>query len=127
MQLSMAAYAVRMKKNTTAQGLRAQALALAHLRAAGLVEVACNVRCGGGELDLIMWHDRCLVFVEVRLRRSDTCGGALASVDQKKQQRLRRAAAAYLQQCRAYDRVTCRFDVVGVSADNEITWIHSAF
>ncbi|MET0321128.1 MAG: YraN family protein, partial [Duganella sp.] len=54
--------------------------ALDHLTRQGLVLVERNFRCKGGEIDLIMQHQACLVFVEVRRRASSRFGGAAASV-----------------------------------------------
>lgn len=66
---------------TKQRGDAAEAAALAHLQAAGLVLVARNYRTpgrGGGEIDLIMRdpRDGPLVFVEGRQRASASHGGA---------------------------------------------------
>src|SRR5690606_23628442 len=66
------------------------------LREQGLELVTQNWRCRLGEIDLIMQHGDTLVFVEVRYRAQDDFGGALASVDQRKQRRLVLAARHYL-------------------------------
>ncbi len=95
--------------------------------AAGLVPVARNLRYKVGELDLVMRDGATLVFVEVRARRSLAFGGAAASVDARKQMRLRRAAQCYLQAAfgqRAWP--ACRFDVVAFEA-GEPRWLKAAF
>lgn len=97
------------------------------LQQAGLQWVASNVRYRYGEIDLIM-RDTCgWVFVEVRFRKNDRFGGALASITRDKKRRLLRAAAAWLaarQQSFATD--CCRFDIIAVTG-NDVQWIQNAF
>jgi len=66
-----------------------------------------------------------LVFVEVRYRRSERFGGAVASIDRRKQARLIAAAGFYLQ--RHPTDLPCRFDVVAIGADDGIQWLQNAF
>ena len=106
----------------------AENLALEHLQSNGLKLVQRNYRCRGGELDLIMQDGKVLAFVEVRYRRSQRFGGAVASVDQRKQQRIALAASHYLQ--RHANQSVCRFDVVSVGGTVEkpsIEWLKDAF
>jgi len=91
----------------------------------GLRHVAHNVRCRHGEIDLVMRDAGTLVFVEVRYRRSERFGGAMASVDQRKQSRLTAAAGYYLQQHPT--DLPCRFDVVAIGAGDQLQWIQHAF
>ena len=63
-----------------ARGAAAEALAAEHLAAQGLRLIARNVRCRGGEVDLICLDRSHVVFVEVRLRTSTRFGGAAASI-----------------------------------------------
>jgi putative endonuclease len=93
------------------------------LRKQGLQIRERNFRCRGGEIDLVCEDLGNLVFVEVRYRSSDHYGGALASVDRRKRQRLITAARHYL--ARNGDAV-CRFDVVGITGD-DMQWIRDAF
>jgi putative endonuclease len=80
---------------------------------------------GGGEIDLIMRApDGTLVFIEVRLRRSDRYGGALASVTAQKRARVVWAARHYLR--RFASPPPCRFDVVGLG-EHGVVWIQGAF
>ncbi len=113
--------------STKARGDAAEDLALAHLRAAGLVLVARNYRTpgrGGGEIDLVMREDATLVFVEVRRRAGAGHGGALASVGWTKQRRIVFAARHFL--LRHGGERPCRFDVVGVEG-GRCTWVRAAF
>jgi putative endonuclease len=117
--------------STKAIGDDAESLALAWLQRQGLVLVQRNYRLAGGphargaEIDLILRErDGTLVFVEVRARASASHGGALASVDARKQQRIVRAARHYL--LRLPVLPPCRFDVVAVEA-GQVRWVKAAF
>ena len=107
-------------------GRQAEARARALLEAAGLQFVAGNVRYRVGEIDLVMRDGSTLVFVEVRERASRRFGGAAASIDARKQQRLSRAAQRYLVLSFGPRPPPCRFDVVAFEA-GEPHWIKAAF
>ena len=91
------------------------------------MHVAANVRYKLGELDLVMRDGATLVFIEVRARSSAGFGGAVGSIDHRKQLRLRHAANLFLlerfgQRCWP----ACRFDVVAFEA-GQPNWIRAAF
>lgn len=97
------------------------------LETAGLHFVAANVRYRTGEIDLIMRDRQTWVFVEVRYRRSDHFGGAIASITRSKQQKLLRAAALWLhRRGQSFDTVDCRFDVVAITGE-QVEWLPNAF
>jgi putative endonuclease len=108
-------------------GLDFEARAEGWLARRGLAPVERNVRFRGGEIDLVMRDGAQWVFVEVRARRDARFGGAAASVDRRKQQRLVLAAQLYLLRRfgqRAWP--ACRFDVVAFEG-GEPSWIRDAF
>jgi putative endonuclease len=116
---------------TKGVGDAAESAALAHLTGFGLTLVRRNYRVArgpharGGEIDLILRErDGTLVFVEVRARRSDACGGAAASIGAAKQRRLRRAAEHFLLRWPVLP--PCRFDVVAIDG-GQVTWLRGAF
>jgi len=116
---------------TKALGDEAEARALAHLSAAGLVLVRRNYRVArgpssrGGEVDLVMRdRDGTIVFVEVRSRADSRFGGAAASIGAAKRRRLIFAASHYLR--RITMTPACRFDVVAVDGER-IEWLRAAF
>lgn len=117
-------------KNRIEQGQLAEQLATDYLSGQGLKPVARNYRCRCGEIDLIMQSPDGLIFVEVRFRRSRSFGGAAASVDRRKQQKLLATAQHYLQRNNGCNR-PCRFDVVAVMPGKEggvtFEWIKNAF
>ena len=108
----------------TEQGKYFERRACGHLTAHGLQLIARNFRCSLGEIDLVMRDGDCLVFVEVRYRRSPNFGGALESIDGRKRMRLARAAQIYLQQ--QPHGGAARFDVVAIDRDS-IDWRKNAF
>lgn len=111
-------------------GAAAEALAARHLERHGLTIIARNVRCRGGEVDLIADDGRSLVFVEVRLRKNGRFGGAAASITASKQQRVILAAQHWLAgDGRRHANRACRFDAIlldGLDAAR-IEWIRGAF
>ena len=112
------------------RGNHAESIALAHLQQHGLTLVQRNFRCPGGEIDLVMWQRQELVFVEVRYRRSEQYGGALDSVTQQKQRKLRVAAESFLAHNDALVFSACRFDVVavrGAPSAYAVNWVVDAF
>ena len=113
------------KNKTAAAGKSAEEEALAFLQQQGLRFLTKNYRCKQGEIDLIFNDGPTLVFVEVRYRNNPRFGGALASVDFRKQQRLIRCAEYYLLQHRTDQPV--RFDVIALDAGCDIQWIKDAF
>lgn len=113
-----------------ARGAAAEALAAEHLAAHGLRILARNVRCRGGELDLICLDRGQLVFVEVRLRRSARFGGAGESITASKRRRVLIAAQWWLGGAgRRFQGAPCRFDAVLLDAleRDRITWLPGAF
>ncbi len=105
-------------------GAQAEQQAARYLQQQGLKPVAQNYRSRFGEIDLIMQDGATLVFVEVRLRRSANFGGAAASIDAHKQQRLIRTAQQYLAGLAHIP--PCRFDAV-LMDDSGVEWLRNAF
>lgn len=113
-----------------AQGKLAEDAAAEFLIQAGLQIIERNFLCKMGELDLIAQDKDSLVFVEVRFRKSNAFGGALASITPSKQAKLRRTAEYFLFNYQS--KPACRFDVITLSLNNQhkmvITdWIKNAF
>ena len=112
-------------------GQRAEELAAEFLRAAGCEILQCNYRRRLGELDIVARTAGVLVIAEVRTRASNAYGGAAASVDRRKQQRITRAASQLLQQRADLAALPVRFDVLVVSdpygPTPAVEWIQHAF
>lgn len=112
------------------RGAQGEQLALSYLEARGLRRVAQNVRCRGGELDLVMLDGATLVFVEVRSRQARGLVGALESITPAKQRRLWHCAQVFLAQHPEHATRPCRFDVVGITRAGEqctLEWAPHAF
>jgi len=107
------------------QGNNAEQQALKYLRKQGLKYLESNFRSRYGEIDLILQDQETLVFVEVRYRKHTFHGGAAASVDRFKQQKLIKTGLAYLQ--RHTPEAVCRFDVVAIEETGKLEWIRNAF
>ncbi|MET0516409.1 MAG: YraN family protein [Nitrospiraceae bacterium] len=101
-----------------------------YLRRRGYRIIQRNVKSSSGELDLIAEDRGVLVFVEVKARQTEACGGIRYAVDSTKQARIVRQAAYYLARHRIRDH-PCRFDVVLVSGeesgDGSVELIQDAF
>ena len=95
------------------RGRAGESLAAAFLEMQGCTTVARNVRLGGVEVDLVVDDGPIRVLVEVRLRSRGDFGGAAATIDRHKQERLVRAARSLLQA----DFPRVRIDVVAIDLD----------
>ncbi|GMV69797.1 MAG: UPF0102 protein [Pseudomonadota bacterium] len=108
----------------------AEDLALSHLERRGLILIARNHACRGGEIDLIMQDGATLVFIEVRHRTRPEFGTPEETVGIGKQRRLLLAAQHYLLSNPARADRPMRFDVValcGPLVRAEFRWIRNAF
>ncbi len=114
-----------------AHGASAERTAAHFLQTQGLNILQRNYQCKVGELDIVAEEGDCLVFVEVRQRSHSRYGGALGSVDVRKQQRLARAASHFLLKHPQWQSSPCRFDVIALqrpqSPLEECQWVRNAF
>lgn len=112
---------------TRERGQQFETFAADYLRQQGLQLLASNVSCRFGELDLICQDRDCLVFVEVKYRKTSAFGSAAAMVTASKQQKLRLSASWYLQQKQW--RGAARFDVLAIEGDApyQFSWLKNAF
>lgn len=109
-----------------ALGALGEDLAVGHFRRLGFVVVARNVRTRHGEIDLIAFDGRALVFAEIKTRRASNRRRGLCPEDQplawlkfSQRARLKRLACSWLYE-NTHTRPkahTIRFDAVGVIVD----------
>ena len=89
-----------------------------------------NWRCRDGEIDLVVAHDRVIVFCEVKTRRGEAFGVPAEAVTPTKQRRIRGLATRWLAEHRMR-APTIRFDVASVrladGTDPQIEIITDAF
>jgi putative endonuclease len=94
-------------------GLAGEKAALEYLKNRGFRIEAVNYRCPLGELDIVAREKATVVFVEVRSRTGRSFGTPAESVTARKQHRLRRLAAQFMQ-ARFGREMACRFDLIAV-------------
>ncbi len=110
-----------MARNNLA-GAWGEALAAEYLRKKHYTVVAAGYRSRFGEIDLIVTNKKYLVFVEVKLRKSDRFAQALEFVDQRKQTRIRTTASIYLSLNPT--ELQPRFDVIEIYAPDGIATVN---
>jgi putative endonuclease len=96
-------------------GARGEDLARRYLEAKGYAILEHNWRWRRAEVDLIAKDGDALVIIEVKTRRSDHFGRPETFVDEKKQNMLAGAAAAYMEAIGHEWEV--RFDVIAILLD----------
>ncbi len=115
-------------------GQQAEERALRFLLNQGFHLVAQNYHCQFGEIDLIVFKNELLLFVEVRQRKSSVFGNAASSVTIGKQRKISQAAAIFLQSHPQFELFDCRFDVIAIDVSKQLNhqisnmnWIEGAF
>ena len=90
-----------------------------------------NFYMRGGEIDIVAKENHSILFIEVKYRSSNKCGGAYYSVSQKKQIRIAKTALYYMKKRNIPLECSIRFDVILIhdcsNNEQEITWIKNAF
>ena len=128
--LYRAADAVRRRSQQDNHGRTGEDYAHRYLRGRGCTVVARNyrTRSGSGEIDLIAWDRKVLVFVEVKTRISTEHGAPESAVDAGKRERLELAARDYARRAGIAWAQT-RFDIVSVVLGDPpaIEWLRDAF
>ncbi|MCR5717343.1 MAG: YraN family protein [Lachnospiraceae bacterium] len=121
--------------NQRQQGAAYEEAALRFLQAGGLWITEHNYRCHFGEIDIIgteeeehpvFGRQKVIVFVEVKYRKDERMGGALAAVGSAKQKTICKVADYYRMQHHLSEFDPMRFDVVAIDGDR-IKWIKDAF
>ena len=112
-------------------GDRGEAAVARCLERRGCEILAAQWKCRYGELDLVARsREGTVCFVEVKLRGAGAIALPLEFVDGRKQERLRRAAAAYLNRY-GLDDAPVRFDVAEVYAQGDgslrVVYLEDAF
>lgn len=88
-------------------------LACSYLKDHGLAIVTRNYRQKSGEIDIIAQDQACLVFVEVKTRKSLRFGQPFEAVTLKKQSQISRVALDYMTRHKLSDQ-PARFDVISI-------------
>lgn len=102
-----------------ARGELGEAIARERLELRGYVILDRNVRCRGGELDIIARHEGDLVFIEVKTRSSQSYGGGAEAVTATKATHMARAAQEYITR-HGLHNASMRCDVVCVILNDQM-------
>jgi len=102
--------------NNREKGSRGEQLAENHLIAGGYRICTRNFRCASGEIDIIAYKDRTIVFIEVKYRKNLSRGYPAESVTKLKQRKIRRTAEYYIYKNNIRN-TDFRFDVIQIVDD----------
>jgi putative endonuclease len=94
-------------------GDRGERAAVKHLKKQGYRILAKQYRNQFGEIDIIAQIGATTIFVEVKTRKSADDGQPFEAVDRRKQEKLTRAALAWLKKHRRLEQ-PARFDIVSI-------------
>jgi len=117
----------------TELGQKGERTAARFLKREGYRVLERNFRCTGGEIDLVVFRDGVIAFVEVRSRVAPAQVDPMSTVTRPKQQRLIRAAHRYAALHNLHrEDVVLRFDVVAVLFDgrgrpDDVRHVENAF
>ncbi|HHX14258.1 MAG TPA: YraN family protein [Clostridiales bacterium] len=75
-----------------------------------------NFRCRAGEIDLIAHHGGCVIFIEVKTRRSKGYGSPAEAVGPYKRRHLQLAIECYLSR-RTIENRPLRIDVIEITVE----------
>ncbi len=111
-------------------GKDSEQLARKFLERQGYRLVQSNFHSKWGEIDLIMRKGQELLFVEVRSKSNFRYGQPAETVNDTKQEKIRKTAQLYLYQHQEFGQCDCRFDVIAIAWQNglaKIEWLADAF
>jgi putative endonuclease len=108
-------------------GLAGEQEALSYLRKKGFKILETNYKTCFGEVDIIAKDKDDLVFIEVKLRNTDSFGKPEDAVGSFKKTRIVKSALSYIKRKNLYD-INVRFDVLVIEPElDRIELIESAF
>lgn len=116
----------RKSRNQRQVGSTYEQKAADYLMQHGVQMIASNFSCRQGEIDLIGFQDGCLLFIEVKYRKTGKSGLPEEAVGLRKQQRICRASDYFRMRSPQYAEFQVRFDVVAIEGE-EIRWHKNAF
>ncbi|WWR14768.1 YraN family protein [Lachnospiraceae bacterium JLR.KK008] len=117
---------MRGEKSKYMLGREGEAAAVRYLETQGMRVCEKNFSGRQGEIDIIGYHEGCLVFVEVKYRRDERTGTPESAVTMQKQKKICRAADYYRYLHHYGDYHPFRYDVVAITG-REIRWHRNAF
>jgi len=112
------------------RGQQGEQMAVAYLRQQGYRIEQQNYRCRAGEIDIIAWDGKTLVFVEVKTKAQLAFGSPEGMVTRPKQRKMTHVAMLYVTE-RRLPQVNIRFDVVAImlspQGEPAVTHVPAAF
>ena len=112
------------------RGQQGEQMAVAYLRQHGYRIAQQNYRCREGEIDIVAWDGKTLVFVEVKTKGQLTFGSPEAMVTRPKQRKMTHVAMLYVSEHKL-QQVNIRFDVVAIMLSPQgepvVTHVPAAF
>lgn len=106
------------KASALSLGRSGEDVALGYLLRKKYKVVARHFRMFRGEIDIVAYDRKILVFVEVKTRRSREFGLPEESVTPAKQRQIRKIAQGFLAKNRLAN-IECRFDVISLELNGE--------
>lgn len=100
-------------------GDRGERMAEEYLKKKGYRIIERNFRGRYGEVDIIARQGETVVFVEVKTRSGKQFGTPKEAVDPRKAKRIIKASQEYLQSEGSVEDTSMRFDVIGISIEND--------
>lgn len=107
------------------RGLSAEFRCVLLLRLKGYRILARRFKCPQGEIDIVARRGRMIAMIEVKARASER--EALESISRRQQQRIIRAAYAFLGRRKALAGHDCRFDLIWVGPGMRMKHIMDAW
>ena len=112
--------------NTGYIGREGEKVAIDYIKSWGYEIIATNYKAAGCEIDIIARKNMHLAFIEVKTRKDTRFGFASDAVNFTKQQRIIRAARAFIMNFNDYEDIS--FDVCEVyTLERKINYIENAF
>ena len=111
-------------------GKQAEDIAADYLVNRGIKLIERNFYCRSGEIDLIAYDDKHVIFIEVRYRKNEKYMAVVETIDKQKCKKLVKTSEYYLNQNKNYRSYLCRYDVItitGMFNKPSIKWIKNAF
>ena len=105
--------------NNVHSGREGENLAEEFLTVRGYEIIQRNYRLSFGEIDIIARDGNTVCFIEVKSRETDQYGHPYEAVTPSKQRTIRRAAQVYLMEHEDMNKYFIRFDVIGITYDEE--------
>jgi len=109
------------RKRDRSLGANGEEVACKFLKHHGIKILARNYRCPHGEIDIIAFDkdaashfgSNCIIFVDVKTRRSDAYATPASAVDEDKQRRIKKTAGYYLTHRQATE-MPVRYDIISI-------------